>query len=441
MKTQDRRAFLKSLGVGAAALSFLPSSVTRAADPTIPKRFIAFFTGNGTLPAFWAKPGATEKDFTLGPILAPLAAFKQKLVLLDGLDNAASYDGPGAAHQKGCGAFLTGRGLNAGDFTGGNGETSSGWASGISIDQELANHFAGETPLKSLELGVQVEGSNNRHRIAYAGSDKPLPPDDEPKSVFERLFAGFSQTAAETERLRRRRQKALDLVKGDLAKLRAELGAEDRERLDSHAAAVGEIEQKLEMMVGKTCVPPVIDPALDASKPQNYEKTGKLQMDLLVAALRCDLTRFASVLWGGATSGKSLPWLGFSDRHHELSHAGDSDSVAQGKLVKINTWYAQQFLYLLQGLEAAKEADGSSVLDNSIVLWGSELSIGNTHSRKAVHWVMAGNAGGAFASGRYLKLSAVPHNNLLVSIANALGHSITTFGTPSRCTGALAQLV
>ena len=432
----DRRTFLKGLGIGAAGLSVLPSVVSRAAEPTTPKRFVAFFSGNGTIQSAWAS--GSEASFSLGEILEPLAPFKDKLTLLSGLDVEAAYEGPGAGHQKGCGAFLTGMPLNDGDF-GGGGDQISGWASGISIDQELANALAGDLPLQSLELGVQVEGSNNRHRIAYAGSDQPLPPDDDPSSVFERLFAGLAgQDPGVAERIRRRRQSVLDFVKADITKLQGKLGKEENVRLQAHLDSVRDVEHRLEMLQGLTCQAPEI-PGIDHKSIENYGTVGELQMDLLAAAFSCDMVRFATILWGGATSGKRFPSLGFEDRHHELSHAGDSDTAAKNKLIAINRWYAERLAYLLAKLDSIPEGNGT-MLDNTVVVWGNELAIGNKHSRRDHRWVMAGNAGGFFDTGRLVDVSGRTNNDLWVSIAQAMGHSISSFGSAKHSTGPITKL-
>jgi hypothetical protein len=293
--------------------------------------------------------------------------------------------------------------------------------------------------MKSLELGVQVEGSNNRHRIAYAGSDQPLPPDDDPKSVFERLFSGLAGTdPGAADRLLRRRQSVLDFVKGDIQKLQSKLGKDELERLEAHLESVRDVEHRLEMMSGLSCQAPA-EPNIDHKKIENYRAAGELQMDLLTAAFSCDMVRYATILWGGATSGKRFPSLGFDDSHHQLSHAGDSDTAAKNKLIEINRWYAERFAYLLAKLDSIPEGTGT-MLDNTVVLWGNELAVGNKHSRRDHRWVMAGNAGGFFQPGRLVDVSGRTNNDLLVSIAQAMGHSISTFGAEKYCTGPISAL-
>ena len=164
-------------------------------------------------------------------------------------------------------------------------------------------------------------------------------------------------------------------------------------------------------------------------------------MDLLVASLACDQTRIASLQFSHSVSDIPMPWLNIGTGHHTLSHKDDTDTVSQASLVTINNWYATQFAYLLQKLDAVPEPDGSTLLDNCLVLWINELSKGNIHSHQPLPVVIAGKCGGALLTGRFVSYAQPPsNNNLLVSIANAMGTNITTFGNPAYCTGPLPNL-
>jgi hypothetical protein len=161
---------------------------------------------------------------------------------------------------------------------------------------------------------------------------------------------------------------------------------------------------------------------------------------MLLAHL-CGMTNVSTFMWANADSWQYYPFIGVNEEHHELSHAGDDDTAANEKLVKINQWHSEQLAYVLERLEEAKEVDGSSLLDHSVVLWGNELGAGNTHTYMNIPWVLAGGAGGYFKTGRALSFPDLPHNNLLVSICNAMGFDdVTTFGIPGVCTGALPNL-
>jgi len=262
---------------------------------------------------------------------------------------------------------------------------------------------------------------------------------EDPVKAYARLFSGSGLDPAALALLLKRRQSVLDHASGTLDKLAGTVGTEDRIRVQGHADAVRQIEKQL---LAKTaaCTPPNPSGTIDLSKNENYEAVGKLQMDMIVAAVACDQTRVASMQFSHSVSMMTFPSLGISDGHHDLSHIGDNDGTAQGKLVQINNFYAKQFAYLLGKLDAVKESNGS-LLDNSLVLWVNELAKGNVHSHNPLPVVMAGKCGGAIKTGRYLKLpQAQPHNNLLVSVANAMGVPMTTFGNPAYCTGPLAAL-
>jgi hypothetical protein len=180
---------------------------------------------------------------------------------------------------------------------------------------------------------------------------------------------------------------------------------------------------------------------LDARKNDNAPALGKLQMDLMVMALACDLTRVASLMWTNSVGQMSFPWIGITDRQHDLSHNGDSDTVSKDKLIKMNTWYSEQFAYLLTRLNDVKEGAGT-LLDNTLVLWGNELGKGNSHTRDNIPFVLAGGAGGAVKTGQYLVADKRPHNDLLLAVCHAMGMTgLTTFGDSRFCTGVLREVL
>jgi hypothetical protein len=164
-------------------------------------------------------------------------------------------------------------------------------------------------------------------------------------------------------------------------------------------------------------------------------------MDLMILAHSCGLTRVSTFMWANADSWQFYPWIGVNQEHHELSHAGDDDAASRDKLIAINRWHAEQVAYLVGRLAELREVDGTSLLDNTILLWGNELGAGNSHSYKDIPWLIAGGSGGHFKTGRYLQYPDRPHNDLLVSIIQAMGYGdVKTFGIPGVCTGALPNL-
>ena len=427
----------KLLGASAAlaGTAFLPRSVWAATAP--PKRLVVVFSANGTIFNSWL-PTGTEASFTLSPILSALAPFQKKLLVLNGINVKSAGFGPGDDHMKGMGHMLTGIELLPGDTMGGAG-TPAGFAGGISIDQRIVADIGQATRFPSLEFGVMVQNSDVWARMIYSGANQPLPPMEDPVAAFARIFAGSTLSAAQTAILLKRRQSVLDYVQGSLTGLSGRIGSDDRVRVQQHLNSVQQIEKQLLAQTGACSAPTVT--STDLTNVANYPAIGKTQMDLLIASLACDQAHVASLQWSHSVSDIPMPWLNISTGHHTLSHTADTDSPDQASLVQINTWYAQQFAYLLQGLDAVIESDGSTLLDNCLVLWINELSKGNIHSHQPLPVVIAGSAGGALRSGRFVTYSPQqPHNNLLVSIANAMGTSITTFGNPAYCTGPLSNL-
>jgi hypothetical protein len=400
------------------------------------------FSANGTLAPQWTPTGG-ETDFVLGPILAPLEAHRQDIVVVQGL---FQQGGGGDGHQNGIGGMLTGNTLTPGPFAG-VGAEPAGWAAGPSVDQRIAEAVAGMTQLRSLELGVQVGTADNWGRMSYRVANQPLPPQDDPAAVYDTVFADLHTDPGVLARLRQRRQSILDTVGGEYTRLSSRLGAADRQRLDAHLAAVREVETRLTTdltIANPACHDPTVTPVTKDAN-DSFPAVGSLQMDLLVMALACDITRVASLQWSRSVSQTRFTWLPVPvpEGHHDLSHRGDDDAAAVDKLTRINNWYAQQFASLLDRLAAVPDANGTTLLDNTLVLWCNELAKGNTHGRVGAPYVLAGSAGGALRTGRFVRYDGqgLPHNNLLVSILNAMDVPDRTFGKPDWCTGPLTGLL
>ena len=459
----SRRNFL--LGAGGVSLGLPLFSSLGCATPSssspgerlgaaaqrasFPKRFIVVYTPNGNynLPP--------TMDFA-GSQLAPLTPFKDKLLVLKGLDLSVHNLAPGEPHQQGM-AFLTGRGLNVGNQVGGDGSLA-GWASGISVDQEIANAVGGSTPHKSLHFGVQSTaygGTEVRTVMSYAGSDQPIANETSPYSMFNLVFSKLGQDPTGVEKIRKRRHSVLDAVDGRFQKLNPRLSADDRKKLEEHLASVRDVEKRLDNpggVVGGYCQVPDPGAPFDLNDPMNFGTIGKLQMDMLVLSLACDLTRVATLQWSASTNNKPYPFLNYDEGQgqgpqpivgdeHVMGHQPDSDTAAWGKLGGIRTWYMEQLAYLLGRLDAIKEGEGT-MLDNTVVLLGSEITRGNTHSHADAPFLVAGGASGYFKMGRMIEFAGeVPHNNLLVSLLNSMGVNATTFGDPAYCTGPLPQLI
>jgi hypothetical protein len=454
----DRRSFLRGACGTLIALPFLEAmggcsrgdrlghgiaSGARALNGQ-PKRFLVIFSGNGTENTLtqW-RPSGGETDFTLSPILEPLAPYKNQLLIPDGISMESSYSGPGDAHQRGMGSLLTGTQLLEGSFRGNDGQTA-GYAGGISVDQAIAGHIGKDTKFRSLELSVQNTGVTVYARMSYLGPGQPLPPENDPFVAYRRIFDGVGGTPdPQADWILRRRRSVLDTVMQDYAQLQDRVGAPDRQKLEAHLEAIREIERRLGAgaVEGGACEVPETPAVFDHRSPERFPEVARLQMDLMVMALACDLTRVGSIMFSRANNNMLFPWLGIQQGHHDLSHHGDSDVEANTKLMKINRWYAEQMAYLIGRLRAIPDGDGRTLLDNTVVFWVNEQGKGNNHSRKSMPFVLAGGGGGAFRPGRYVKFQgSPPHNNLLVSLLNAFGVETMTFGSPAHCTGPLGGL-
>jgi hypothetical protein len=449
-----RRTLLRGLGglaIGLPLLDIMRGSAARAGGLERPKRFIVMYTPNGTIAKnFWPTNVNSETDFQLSPILAPLAAHKDDLLIVGGVDMlsamASNENGssPGDAHQKGTGHCLTATALLPGNFIGGGG-LSAGWAGGISVDQEIANHIGQGTPYASLELGVAVQGANVRGRISYRGPGQPLPPENSPYATYQRLFGDSLGDPLEIEQRVARRQSVLDVVADDYEQLRGRLGGEDREKLHNHLLSIDAIRQRLDKAVVKfdgACQPLELGTVLDVDKIENMPVIGGLQMDLLAMALACDITRVATLMWTNSTTDAVLSFVdaAITEGHHAIAHKGDEDTTKVQHNTLINTWYASQLASLIDRLKAIPEGDGT-VFDNTVILWTNEQSRGNNHDRRNLPYVIAGSAGGFFKTGRYVQFpSDTAHNRLLVSLLNAMDVDASEFGNSIYGTGPLTGL-
>lgn len=453
----SRRVVLGGLGGIAVGLPLFDSMFTSsgskpassASRVPYPKRFIVFFQPNGVIPASWfPRPGETESEFELGPVHRDaLSVFRSDLIFLRGVDMIASDSGPGDEHQRGMGTVLTGRPLLPGDFVGGTG-LRAGWASGPSIDQRIAAELSKDTPFRSLELGVRATGGEVRHRLSYIAAGRPLPAENDPAAVFRRLFAGRTTDAERLGAILSRRRSVLDAVTRELDRVSKELGVGDRLKLEAHLELLRDVERRLERdyvalaetLERERCGPRNAPARILADDENAMPIVSRVQIDLLVMALACDLARVATIQYSNAENHIRFPWIASLGDGHALSHAGPSASLQNEEYEARTKWYAGEFAYLLGRLGAVPEGDGT-LLDNTAVLWVSELAYGSTHSHLDMPFVLAGGAGGALRTGRYVRFEHRPHNELLVSLLHAMGIAEDAFGEPGIGTGPLPGLV
>ncbi len=438
-----RRHFLRAAGGAALALPLLSSLRAGAQSQTFPKRLVLMYTPNGVIPDSWWPTNVTsETAWDLNVIHQPLAPFKDRLLFLNGVDlTITNTTGPGGLHQRGIGALFTGQQLQDGDlFVDGCGQRA-GWANGISVDQEVAKALAVGTPITSLELGVRATENDVQGRIAYAGPGAPLPPMNDPSDVFQRLFSGFGQNSDQLAELRSRRKSVLDTVQAQFKSISAKVSSDDQQKLQAHLSLVRDLETRLASSGNGSaaCVAPAVPAVLDPTSEDDMPTIAALHLDMLATAFACDLTRVASFQISTSLNHIRYPWLNSLGEGHALSHEGPSDADAHQELVTRQTWHSQMLANFLTRLSQIPEGSGS-VLDSTLVLWGNEVSEGNTHSHLNMPFVMAGG-GWYFRTGRNVQYSSASHNDLLVSVLNAMGVSATTFGQADMCTGPLPNLV
>jgi hypothetical protein len=403
-----------SIGLGLSLLlgprlGILRERSAYAAPSATAKRLVLFFSPNGTIPAkYWPTGSGTSFSFPSGSILEPLAPIQSDLVVCKGI-NFGDFDN----HAPGMSGMLTG-------------EPSSGIFGGASVDQWIAQKLPASTPFKSIELGVLTDmwGAQSQTRMAYTGPGVFASPQQDPQAAFQRLFAGVASAAgagdagAAMGSVAARRKSVLDFVTADANALRARLGASERAKLDQHLDAIRAVEASLFPANGgggASCSP-AAPPTLDPNDMASFPALGKAQMDLAVLAMQCGLAPVLSLQWSFTVSPVVFSWLGVSGGHHDLSHAQNADFVA------CERWYAQQFAYLVGQMKSA------GLLHDTLVVWVKELADSSLHDAVSVPFVMAGQAGGAIQTGRYVDFGGVSHHLLLASMAQAMGVDTSSLG-------------
>lgn len=435
MKRLNRRTVLKGAGGILVALPLLPDTA-RADGGTVPKRFIGSYVPNGVFtPQWFPTAGANEQTFMLGAIHQPLVPYKDKCLFVQGIDMNVAIQGTGEMHQRGLGALLTGAKLNSGTFIGNDG-SSAGWAKGKSIDQELVA-MIGQTSVPSLQLGVNAQERDVSGVMSYGGDAQPLLPQNDPAVTFRNLFSGTTGGPMLDE-VQKRRKSVLDAVLDQIAVVKRRMGTVDQSRLDAHFTKVRELEKRVTALPPGACPMPMAPGAIDPLQEAKMPEVAKLQLDLLLLAFQCDLTRVATIMWSDAKNHRGMSFLGINSSIHNITHYGDGD-MGRLKLIDRDRWQMQQFAYILEGLKNITDPNGTTLLDNTLVFQGSDVSRGNVHSHDDMPHLIAGGAGG-WQMGRFVRFAGQQHNNLLVSILNAFGGQHTSWGDPAFCTGALRGL-
>jgi len=431
MSRLNRRSFLREFGLSATALPFLSGLPgLQAKEDAAKQRLVIMFSPNGTLPNhYWPDKGG--ENLALKPIMEPLEPFKDRMLTLKGVHNKIGGDGD--RHMRGISCLLTGKELHRGNIQGGS-DSPAGWASGISIDQEIRNHLQSRketrTRFGSLEFGVAVPNrADPWTRMSYAGSNKPVAPIDDPYRMLQKMYGRMKDKESLVS--------ILDDVSEDLKRVAGKLGKEDRSLLEQHMTLVRQVEsdlQRVEKESDNSHPEPELDPAIELVN-DNAPKISRMQIDLLVNGLANDMMRVASLQFMRSVGQARMRWLGVEDGHHSLSHKPDKDASAQDKLLKINKWFAGELAYLCKRLKETPEPGGDgSMFDHTTIVWLNELGKGNTHTLNDIPFTLVGGGLG-FKTGRALQLPNVTHNRLLLSLAHGFGHHLKTFGNPRLSVG------
>jgi hypothetical protein len=424
---RSRREFLRSLGLGAAALPFVTglTSFARAAETPRKQRLVIMFSPNGVIPnTFW--PDKDGTDFELKESLSPLEKLRDRTLVLHGVCDKVRGDGDN--HMRGIGCLLTGIELFPGNIQGGS-HTPAGWSSGISIDQEIKNFLqkndATRTRFGSLEFGVMVpDRADTWTRMSYAAGNKPIAPIDDPYQMFNKLYG----RQKDQESLK----SVLDELQADLKKISQHISSADKKLLEEQTTLVRELEQELKSSGPLTHAVPQLEQGIKEEN-DNIPQISKLNIELMINSFQADFARVATLQYTNSVGGARHRWLGIEEGHHEMSHEPDSNEKVQEKLTKVNKWYCEQMAYLAQRLAETPEPDGhGSMLDNTTIVWTNELGKGNSHTLDNTPFVLVGN-GLDFQMGQAKKLGKVAHNRLLLSFAHAFGHRIDKFGNPDFC--------
>lgn len=422
----SRRTVLRGLGVS-LALPWLEATGTIAKAAVMapaPTRMAFIFVPNGVVLDHWT-PKTEGYGFALPSTLEPLASVKDDLLVLTGLTHdkgRANGDGAGD-HARSASVFLTGSQPRKTD-----GEKIR---SGISVDQMAAQAVGQKTRFSSLELGVdpgRMAGNCDSgyscaysSNISWSSESTPVGKEVNPRLVFERLFAGGKPSEVDKSQQQREalQKSVLDFIADDAKRLQSKLGRNDNRKLDEYLTGVREIERRIGTRIAKP-VSVDVDYAIPDGIPGDYQDHMRMMCDLMVLAFQTDSTRIATMMFANAGDNKNYRMIGVPDGHHDLSHH-QNDAVKLEKIAKINRFQVQQLSYLLQKMKSIREGE-RTLLDNSMVVYGSGISDGNRHNHDNLPILVAGSGGGTIETGRHVRYDLeTPVCNLFMSMLDRMG--------------------
>jgi hypothetical protein len=437
-----RRHFLRGLGASVALPAFaslLPGRMLAASSAAkqavtasgAPLRAAFLYFPNGSIPSAWW-PEKKGTDFELSKTLQPLQQWRQHVQILGGLDDHSADAGEdgGGDHARANSTFLTGVRLK---------KSATDIRAGISIDQVLAREIGHLTRFPSLELTCETDRPSGncdsgyscayQYNLAWSSPTTPVAAESNPRLVFERLFgAGSPEQRAESLRRRRQEQRSiLDFVMQDARAMQRRLNPGDQAKLDQYLTGVRALEVRIQQAEKLGGPKDPMTPA-PAGVPPSHREHMDIMFDILTLAFQTDSTRVATLLLAHDGSNRSFSDIGIPEGHHDLSHHfGNEEKIR--KVSEIDLWYVKQFTSFLSKMEQAKDADGRSLLHNSMIVYGSGNADGNKHSHDNLPMLLAGSGGGTLTPGRHIRHPSVPASNLYLSVADRMGvQNLARFG-------------
>ena len=401
-----RRTFLRGVGVTLALPlldAMVPALSAMANTAATPKRRLGFvYVPNGVNPWKWTPEGVGQ-GFSFSPILKPLEPFRDQLVVLSELSSypaEAQGDG-GGDHARANTAWLTGTHPR---------RSEEHPLAGKSVDQYAADELGKDTQFTSLQFAVDDVTKLGACEPAYACAYQntlswrtpttPLPMTTNPRIAFERLLGGDGRTAEERQELARSQRSLLDSITQETRRLTSRLGGRDRVRVDEYLDSIRELEQRLEKIEQQEESALLSSTTLPVGIPDAFDDHVKMMFDLQALAYQADLTRVIAFLMSREATQRTYPQIGISDAHHGLSHHGN-DPVKLEKQSKIDTYHVTLLAYYLDKLRSTPDGDGS-LLDHSLIMYGSCIKNGQTHSHTNLPTLLAGGLGGRIKGGRHI---------------------------------------
>jgi len=426
----SRRAILRGLGA-AVSLPLLDAMVPAFASTTpaaTPVRLAFIYVPNGVFMKQWT-PATEGAGFELPRILAPLTPHRDNVLVLSGLTQntgRALGDAEGD-HARASATYLTGVHPVKTD--------AAGICAGISVDQVAAGHVGASTKLPSLELACEdgrlVGNCDSGYSCAYNNTlswrtpSTPLPPEVNPRAVFERLFGSLDENPADRRKRLRDETSILDYVLEDTRRLTTQLGASDHRKIDEYLTSVREIERRIQLAEKENDqLPPSFEKP--SGVPADFADHARLMFDLMLVAFQTGATRVSTFMIGREGSLRAYREIGISDAHHPVTHhSGNPDLIE--KVVRINTYHMEQFAYFLGKLKSTPDGDGT-LLDHSQIVYGSGLSDGNRHTHNNLPVLLAGKSGGQHIT----YPPETPMNNLHLALLDRMGVHMDSLGDSSR---------